>query len=328
MSTLLPSSILFVDDNDLTCSGFIPALRREGFQVTQARSGAEALRLAVQQPNLVILDVDLPDITGFEVCRRIKTDPLTATIPVLHLSGQYVSSGDRIEGLQGGADSYLVKPVSPPELIAHVKALLRIRQAERAVSASEARLQHILDHAPVLVYIKDCDGRYLLINHMFERCFRLSRCQIVGRSVTDIFPPNYGEILRANDLKVLQANAPLEFEEMAPQEGGVRTYLSIKFPLHDQEGKPNAVCGISTDITERKQAEKERAQKAAELRIAKYIQQKLFPKSTPQLAGVDIGNAASGFDISGASTRPRLSAAITTITWFCAMAAWASPSGM
>jgi sigma-B regulation protein RsbU (phosphoserine phosphatase) len=256
MSALPPPSILFVDDNDLACHGPVRALRQEGFHVLRASTGMEALRLVQQRPSVVILDVNLPDLSGFEVCRRIKTDPHTASIFVLHLSGHYVSSDDRSEGLEAGADGYLVKPVTPRELIAHVKALLRIRDAEQALSASEAKLQHILDHAPVLVHVKDRDGRYLLVNRLWEERFHLDRQQVVGRAIGEIFPPDYTEVLLDNDRKVLQADAPLEFEETLPQDGVLRTYLSLKFPLHDAEGAAYGVCGISTDITERKQAEK------------------------------------------------------------------------
>src|SRR5690348_4718693 len=140
MSAHPPGSILFVDDNDLACYGLVRALRQEGFQVLQASTGTEALKLVRQHPSLVVLDISLPDLSGFEVCRRIKMNPDTASIFVLHLSGHYISSDDRSEGLEGGADGYLVKPVSPRELIAQVKALLRIRQAEQALHASEARL--------------------------------------------------------------------------------------------------------------------------------------------------------------------------------------------
>ena len=184
-----------------------------------------------QKPSLVILDISLPDISGFEVCRRIKMDLATASIFVLHLSGHYISSDDRVEGLEGGADGYLVKPVSPRELIAQVKALLRIRQAEQALHASEAKLQDILDHAPVLVHVKDRDGRYMLVNRLWEQRFHMRREEVIGKSIHDIYPPEQSTILRANDLKVLEANAPLEFEEIIRLEKGPRTYLSIKFPL-------------------------------------------------------------------------------------------------
>ena len=256
MSAPAPPSILFVDDNDLACHGLVRALRQAGYGVLQATTGRDALRLVQQQPSLVILDVSLPDISGFEVCRRIKSDPRTASIFVLHLSGHYVRSEDRTEGLECGADGYLVKPVSPRELIAQVQALLRIRQAEQALYASEARLQHILDHAPLLAHVKDCEGRYLLVNRLWEQRFHISRTNIVGRPISSVFPPEQAEVLRTNDLKVLQADAPLEFEETVGEGEGERTYLSLKFPLHDAEGVPYAVCGISTDITERKRAEK------------------------------------------------------------------------
>ena len=256
MSAPAPASILFVDDNDLASRGLIRALRQAGYNVLQATTGHEALRLVQQQPSLVILDVSLPDISGFEVCRRIKSDPRTASSFVLHLSGQYVRSEDRTEGLECGADGYIVKPVSPRELIANVRALLRIRQAEQALHASETRLQHILDHAPLLVHVKDWEGRYLLVNRLWEQRFHLGRTEIVGRSVSSVFPPEQAEVLRTNDLKVLQADAPLEFEETVGEGESQRIYLSLKFPLHDARGVPYAVCGISTDITERKKAEK------------------------------------------------------------------------
>jgi PAS domain S-box-containing protein len=297
MSAPSAATILFVDDNGSACHGLIHALRQEGFHVLRASTGAEALGLVREQPDLAIIDVNLPELNGFELCRRIKLDPDTASISVLHLSDYYVSSDDRIGGLEGGADGYLTKPVTPRELLAQVKALLRIRQAERAVNACEVKLQHILDHAPVLVHVKDREGRYLLVNRQWEQRFHRSRGQVVGRHITEIFSPDYANTLLANDLKVLQADAPLEFEETVPQDGEPRVYLSNKFPLRDADGTAHAVCGIAADITERKQAERT----AAEFRVARRIQQKLFPTSTPQIAGMDICSATYGFDISGAS---------------------------
>lgn len=256
MSALPPASILFVDDNDLACYGLVRALRQEGFHVLQASTGSEALQIVQRKPSVVILDVQLPDISGFEVCRRIRMDPATASLLVLHLSGQYIRSEDRSEGLEGGADGYLTKPVMPRELIAQVKALMRIRQAEQALHASEAKLQHILDRAPVLVHVKDPEGRYLLVNRLWEQRFHLCREHVVGRSIYEVFPTEQAERLRTNDRKVLSADAPLEFEETLSQDEEQHTYLSVKFPLHDADGLVYGVCGISTDITERKAAEK------------------------------------------------------------------------
>src|SRR5258708_15782544 len=123
-------TILYVDDDELNRYAFSGIFREAGFVVREAATGREALRLASEKPDLVVLDVNLPDINGFEVCRRLKADPATASTPVLHVSAVYVNSGDRSQGLESGADGYLVKPVEAPEVLAPVRALLRVRQAQ------------------------------------------------------------------------------------------------------------------------------------------------------------------------------------------------------
>jgi PAS domain S-box-containing protein len=428
MSGSRPISILFVDDNDLGCLPLLEALTKEGYQVRQVKTAKEALeQVAGCQPDLVILDVHLPDMSGFEVCQQIKSNPHTSSTLVLHLSGHFVRSEDRALGLDRGADGYLVKPVMARELVANVGALLRARRAESALHASELRLQHILDHAPVLVHVKDVHSRYLLINRQWELLFHLDRQQVLNKSVFDIFPADRAQQLRANDLRVIETGAPLHLEETVPQDDGLHTYLSVKFPLLTPEGSVHAVCGISTDITERRQitqalrdsealyhslveslplaiyrkdrqgrftfgnhtfcaecgvrpeqlpgktdanlyppdraarsgeedlriiatgesqdlqevlphadggkrylevlktpirdsgaqvigmqgiiwdvtarkrAVEELGRTAAEFRVARRIQQKLFPQAAPQLAGLDIGSATFGFDIGGAS---------------------------
>jgi PAS domain S-box-containing protein len=256
MSARSAATIVFVDDNPVACFGLVTALRTEGFTVTQAATGADALRLVRDRPDLVILDVQLPDLDGFEVGRRIKADPDLSSVLIMYLSGQFISSEDKVQGLEEGADAYLVKPVSPHELIAHVKALLRLRRAETALQESEARLQDILDHAPVLVHVKDLQGGYLLVNRCWEECFHRSRAEVVGKNIREVFPPEVADVLLANDMQVIRAGSPLQFEEITPQDDGPHTYLSVKFPLRGPDGAARAVCGVSTDITERKQAEK------------------------------------------------------------------------
>jgi len=94
-------TILYVDDDDDNRHLFTTIFQRAGFRVVSAGTGQQALRLATQSPDLIVLDVNLPDISGFEVCRRIKENPATSSIPVLHLSGAYVSSDDAGSGFQG-----------------------------------------------------------------------------------------------------------------------------------------------------------------------------------------------------------------------------------
>jgi phosphoserine phosphatase RsbU/P len=302
MSAPAPASILFVDDNDAACCGLVRFLRQEGFEVTQASTGGEALRLARAQPGLVVLDVNLPDMSGFEVCRRLKADPATAAVPVLHLSGHYVSSEDRTWGLEGGADGYLVKPVSPRELIAHVNALLRVRRAERALRDSEALYHSLVETLPVCIIRKDRDGRFTFANRPFCAELRRPLEQVVGKTDHDFYPEALARKYVADDRRVLESGAVFEDIEEHPGGDGGTTYVRVlKAPLRDSGGAVVGVQGIFWDITERRRAEEELARTAAEFRVARRIQQKLFPSATPQLPGLDIGGATFGFDIGGAS---------------------------
>ena len=118
-------------------------LMHAGFDVTEAATGAETLRLAVEKlPKVIVLDVNLPDISGIEVCRRIKADPATAGIIVMHLSATSILADDQVSGLESGADTYLTEPVEPAVLVATIKAFLRARAAEDALRRSNQELQH------------------------------------------------------------------------------------------------------------------------------------------------------------------------------------------
>ena len=135
------ATILVVDDREENRYIVSRTLLAAGYSVVQARTGQEALAKAGDLPDLVLLDIRLPDMTGYEVCNRIKANPTTRGIPVVHLSASFITSESRVMSLEGGADSYLTQPVEPPVLLATVKALLRLRKAEamsRPVGATVA----------------------------------------------------------------------------------------------------------------------------------------------------------------------------------------------
>ncbi len=129
------------------------------------------------------------------------------------------------------------------------------RRAEQELRISEERLQSILDNTTAVIYVKDLAGRYLLINHRYEDLFHIRRDELVGRTDNDLFPREIADAFRNNDLRVIETGRALEMEELAPHDDGIHTYISIKFPLRGPGGGIYAVCGISTDITERKRAE-------------------------------------------------------------------------
>ncbi len=141
------------------------------------------------------------------------------------------------------------------------------KHAETALRESEGRLQAILDHSSTVIYLKDLEGRYLFINRSFERIFHIDRNAVKGKTDLDLFPPDIAKTFMANDKKALESGPAFEQEEVAPHEDGLHTYISNKFPLLTADGVPYAVCGISTDITNRKKAELERAQREVLLNL-------------------------------------------------------------
>nr|WP_228530898.1 MULTISPECIES: HAMP domain-containing sensor histidine kinase [Myxococcaceae] len=132
-----PASILIVNDDPVVRYVTSRTLRLAGFRTLEAGEGAEALRLAAGLPELILLDVQMPGLNGFEVARRLKANPTTAGILVVHLSGERLDSEAKVRGLEGGADAYLTLPIEPAELVANVRALLRLR--EQALSAVRRR---------------------------------------------------------------------------------------------------------------------------------------------------------------------------------------------
>lgn len=124
------------------------------------------------------------------------------------------------------------------------------------VQANETKLQAVIDNAPAVIYIKDRDGKYLLVNSSYERLVSRPREQIIGSYDYEIFPEDIAKSTRDTDLEVLNKGRPLELDEKAPHADGMHDYLSTKFPLIDHKGEIYGICGIASNITERKQVER------------------------------------------------------------------------
>jgi signal transduction histidine kinase len=139
-----PTVVLVVDGNETARYGKTRILRQAGFEVIEATDGLNALRLVEERkPRLVVLDVRLPGLDGWEVCRRIKSDPRTQTVLVLQMCATFVSGNDTVRSLDGGADGCLTEPCDPMVLLASIRALLRARQAEDALRDALSREQSL-----------------------------------------------------------------------------------------------------------------------------------------------------------------------------------------
>jgi PAS domain S-box-containing protein len=130
-----------------------------------------------------------------------------------------------------------------------------LRERERALTESEEQLRAVIDHSNSVIFMKDREGHFLVLNRTFEELFHINRETALGRTVHDLFPSEAADPWRENDRAVLEGRVPVQFEETAPGDDGEHVFLSTKVPVLDETGEPFGLVGISTDITERKRNE-------------------------------------------------------------------------
>ena len=256
MTHVAETLILNVDDTEAALYAKSRVLRHAGFDVIEAATGGEALRLVDdRQPALVLLDVKLPDINGLEVCKRIKDR--WPEILVLQISASFVAADDRVRGLEGGADSYLTQPVASNELVASVRALLRIRVAEAALRESKAHLQGILSSATDYAIISmDRDGRVTKWSAGAEAVFGWSEDEAIGKSLAFIFP----EEDRAADapeqeLEIARETGRAEDKRWHLRRDGSRLFANGVLTRLESDAPDGGFVKVLRDQTEQKRAE-------------------------------------------------------------------------
>jgi PAS domain S-box-containing protein len=183
--------VLVVDDNPVTRYSTGRIIGAAGFAVAEAETGGQALEQAARGVSAVVLDVHLPDIDGFEVCRKLRADPFTRLLPVVHLSAAFVKNEDHVTGLNAGADSYMVHPVEPAVLVATVQALIRARTAEDQLRRSEESLRAIYDQAHSGIALIDDQGRFSEANPAMLRMLGRTRDAVIGITVVSLAPPQW-----------------------------------------------------------------------------------------------------------------------------------------
>ena len=268
MSDQRPEKILVVDDNPATLYSTARVLRGAGFSVVEAETGLDAVRCACRADegvDLVVLDVNLPDIDGFEVCRRIRSNPACARLPVIHLSATFVQDTDKVHGLEVGADGYLTHPVEPPVLIATVNAFLRTRRAEDAMRRSEARFKAVFENALNGIALIDEDQIYLDVNPAMCRLLGVAREGIVGKHASVFIPADRKADADAA-ARALDAGGAWRGQLPLIRSDGGTVPLEWSVSRHSLPGVRLAVV---TDITERLAIEREREQLLSSERAAR-----------------------------------------------------------
>ena len=250
------TTILHVDDDQANRYAVTRSLVKAGFEVTEAADGFTALQKATALPDLIILDVRLPDIDGYEVCRRIKTDPATKHIPVLHLSASLVTGAAKAEGLDGGADAYLIRPVEPVELIATVNALLRTKRAEAELRASEEQLRHTVELNPQVPWTADPAGTVLDFSGRWLSLTGLTREQAMGPGwMAASHPEDRPSMEQAWRLSLATGTAYDIEHRIRLADGQYRWMRSRAFPRRDPAGRILRWYGTTEDVHDRRRAE-------------------------------------------------------------------------
>jgi PAS domain S-box-containing protein len=264
-------TILIVDDTEATRYAVSRTLRKAGFKVEEAGTGGEALRMAACHPDLVILDVNLPDMSGYEVCQRIKADPATAATPVMHLSSSFVDSANRSEGLESGADGYLIYPLEPRELLANVEAMLRVRRAERAVRDQRELFRVTLGSIADGVIASDAFGVITFINAAAQLLTGWQEDEAVGKALSDVFrvtTESTGEPAPDLASQVLRSSAVVQAENhklLVARDGTRWPIDDSAAPIRDDQGRSVGVVIVFRDVSERRILEAEIRKKVEDL---------------------------------------------------------------
>jgi PAS domain S-box-containing protein len=266
-----PSTILLIDDREPNRYAVSRILQKAGFAVLEAGTGEDGMRLAAVRPDLVILDVNLPDVSGLEVCKQLKANPATAAVPILHLSASLVGSEARSEGLESGADGYLTYPLEPRELVATVEALLRVRRAEREVRAQRELLHVTLSSIGDGVVATDLSGTITFINPVAQALTGWAEVEALGQPLTEVFrivneetglplEDPVAQVIRSGRLSAL-ANHTL----LVARDGTRRPVDDTAAPIRDEEGRFVGVVLVFRDVTERRRLEAEVRRRSEDL---------------------------------------------------------------
>ena len=302
-------TVLVVDDQEDVRRGTVLALERAGYRMFSAAGGEEALRLmAASRADIVLLDWDMPDLDGLEVCRRIKAEPAYADSVVIIASAAFTSSEQQKQGLSTGADGFIARPVTNVDLLARVQAFARVamltresraraEQAEQALAdlkrrqlaelnlledavaerkKAETALKLLEENNLIFSRFMENSPNYVFFKDEDIRSIRLSRNfeQLIGKPLEQQLGRRMDELFPAEFARKM-----VEDDKRALAGGKVvtveeefngRQYSTIKFPIV-VDGKPRFLAGYTTDVTERRRSEEQ--VRASERRFRETLDQ-------------------------------------------------------
>jgi signal transduction histidine kinase/DNA-binding response OmpR family regulator len=245
--------IMVVDDN-ADMRSYVSRLLRERWAVVEVADGARALEAALEEPpDLLLTDVMMPQLDGFGLLRALREDERTKTVPVIVLSAR-AGEEARVEGLEAGADDYLVKPFAARELLARVSTHLQFAQLRAEALDHQRRLQRLLMQAPVAVAVlSGPELRYELANPLY--CAIVERPNLVGMAMREAFPELSAHSAIEQLEEAFRSGQPLHVSEQSipvVRNGatGEGIFSYVAQPIFDDSGKPDALIIAAAEVTE------------------------------------------------------------------------------
>ena len=271
--------ILIVDDDLSSLRLLTEILTERGYVVHPTSCGEMALRFVESSlPDLILLDIKMPGLNGFEVCRRLKADDRTLAIPVIFITG-LGDLADKVKGFQAGGVDYLTKPLQLEEVLVRVQTHLTLHALRNELSRQNSQLQQeiserrraaeavrqqlnfqqtMMDTIPSPIFYKDRQGRYLGCNAAFESYIGRPRAEVIGRTVYDIAPKELADLYHEADQALFQTPGVQRYEaQVRYADGSFHEVFFTKGTFTDLEGNVAGLVGVMLDITERRRVEQE-----------------------------------------------------------------------
>src|SRR5207253_5351656 len=255
-----PLRILHIEDNpdDRTLIQRELLRKYADLQVTPVLSATDFARALEEAEayDLVLTDYHLGWTDGLAILRTVKDR--CPDCPVIMVTGTG-SEEIAVEAMKAGLDDYVIKAPRHCKiwgrLSVSVKTVLERAQERRALRESEDRFHAFMDNSPAVAFVKDEDGRFVYVNQVFERFFKLTRLQWLGKTGFDLWPEETARQLRDNDRAIMAEDRPAEIFEAFPGPDGIlRHWLVFKFPVNDRAGR-RFLGGMAVDIAERRHLE-------------------------------------------------------------------------
>jgi PAS domain S-box-containing protein len=275
--------ILVVDDEPSILSLYTHILATAHYEVGTASTGAEGLvRARAQRPDVVLLDVMLPDVSGLEVCRQLKQDPELPDVFVALCSGLATSSAHKVDGLESGADDYLVKPVSPEELLARVRTMVRLRETTAALRASEQHYRRLVEILPDAVGMVDRHGRLRAVNpQALVMLGYATEAELRAQTIFDLTRSEDHERIRAELSQARPNQFPRNIEFTLRKQNGETIPVELSVTVAGAtDREPAGFVVVARDTSRRQRSE---ARRAAFSRLGKELSEASTPREAAQI---------------------------------------------